>query len=89
MTFIEVWKEIIQGTFPSKQKEDKPMLNELKNLFKKEIALVQTCKMSAMVVNMLNEFTAETMNDVSAKDAAIDCVISLLQAEKSTPKKGA
>lgn len=63
------------------------MLSELKNLFKKEVALVQTCKLSAMVANIVNEFNNEMMKDHSAKDAAIDCIIHLLQGEKDTPPK--
>lgn len=91
MSLIDVLKEIFGEAFPSKQKKQgkQPMLNGLKELFKKEVSLVQTCKLSAMVINLLNEFNAETLKDGNMRDAAIDCVIQILQQEKSQPKTGA
>lgn len=64
------------------------MLNTLKTLFKKEVALIQTCKLSAMVINILNEFNADMLKDGNSRDAAIDCIIKLLEDEK-TPKPSA
>jgi hypothetical protein len=61
------------------------MLNTLKDLFKKEISLVQTTKLSAMVLNLLNEFNADLLKDGNSRDAAIDCIIQLLHSEKSAP----
>lgn len=85
MTFVEVLKEIKESLFPTYEiiREDE-MLNKLKSLFREDVSLVQTCKLSAMVINMLNEFNADMLKDGNTRDAAIDCIIELLQSEKSS-----
>ncbi len=88
MSLYDIWNEIKNGIFPFKTPRitgKEIMSNELKALFKKEVALLQTCKVSAMIVNLLNEFTSETMKDLSLKDHAIDCLIVILQDEKTKP----
>lgn len=86
MSVYDVYLELKEAF--KKPIKDEPMLNELKALFNKEVSLVQTCKVSAMVINLVNEFNAQTLKDGNAKDVAIDCVIALLQGEK-TQKPGA
>lgn len=81
MSLADVWRELTG--LKAKQTKEEPMLNQLKDLFKKEVSLVQTCKLSAMVINLLNEFNADLLKDGNSRDAAIDCIIGLLQAEKT------
>jgi hypothetical protein len=59
------------------------MLNELKNLFIKEISLFQTCKATAAIANLVADFNANTLKDANTRDAAIDCLIDLLKQEKT------
>lgn len=55
---------------------------QLYDLFKKEVALMQSCKVSAQVINLLNELTPDTLKDEGSRNQAIDAIVELLVAEK-------
>lgn len=84
MSLWQLIKDVFEDEFTEdKQTQEPDMLTQLKDLFKKEVALMQTTKVSAMILNLLAEFNDGTLKAVNLKDDAIDCIIGLLQAEKS------
>lgn len=83
MTLKNVWDELTGSKVKEKPKGNENMLNHLKELFVKETSLMQTCKVSAMIINLLNELNAQTLKAIDTKNEAIDCIIQILESEKT------
>lgn len=63
------------------------MLDTLFNLIKTELASGQMSDILGHVEAIVDSFSANFLKDGNTKDAAIDCIIQLLQAHKSTAPK--
>ncbi len=84
MTIYEVWQEIKNGFKTTPIQETKPMMDDLKSLFKKEVSLLQTTKISAAVINLIAEYNDNNASAPNKKNAFIDCIIAMLEEEKTT-----
>lgn len=82
MSFYEVWLEIING-FRTKKIESNPMMDDLKSLFKKEVALLQTTKISAAIINLIAEYNDNNAAIPNKRNAYIDFLIAILEEEKT------
>lgn len=63
------------------------MLDSLFNLFKLDNAADETAKVLSNIIVLLENFDADYLKDGNARDAAIDCVIQILQAHKTMAQK--
>lgn len=61
------------------------MLDNIVNMFKKELQLGHTAALINHVANIVNIFRADFLKDADSKNAAIDAVCELLQQQKDQP----
>jgi hypothetical protein len=61
------------------------MLDTIFNLFKEEFKLGHTAALMNHLANIANIFRVDFMKDGDAKNAAIDALCDLLQAQKDKP----
>lgn len=65
------------------------MLNELYSIFKNVKSKMGFINSMATVEQLFQLYEAEFKQDHNARNAAIDCVIKLLESHKSTPTDNA
>ena len=82
MSIYDVWIELTSA-FNKHEERKENMMDDLKSLFKREVALLQTTKISAAIINLLAEFNDANAASVNKKNAFIDCLISILEEEKT------
>lgn len=58
------------------------MFNTLFALFKEGEGLVSMYNITSNLHSILNQFTEDELKDISTKNAAIDCLIQILEAHK-------